>query len=611
MCSLRELLSLVSRKDGVVAEHLDDTLLNRLEGALYCEDVHHTIWSDFHDATFREFMTSFEGNLEDTELSRGKLKIKFAILWRMRDYCQSSDFEVVNRILNTLITSKNCSMISTLHTFYQKSLYENSFHFFGGLFDSHLLTLRNLHETSLNVNHRRSIILLFILLSLSSFGNRQSADRRCDYMKSTAISSHDVDFLVDLLTELVRVSHQSNEVCSAYLNYCAENVATLLKEKLVVVKYEEELMYLSILLAPYQPAILADATSISLLSKVGGHLRRLLTNGVLQDCPLHRFLVSSWYIQMEDSFSKSKTTLAKALTPISTCRKNPLHHSLFRELLPPTFTDNLWNYSTKLLSQNRFDNVFKNCWLLFNRYYHLQEDTRRREQLHFLLDQVCNQPHILAELSVLMDSISLLYSSLSSLTPTERLGVFQRIYRLALEECSCLKFGARCLSYSFLLLRIYQPAFLDGEVALQLLQLQKLVSTQIAEEPSLLADETITEILCGFFATPLLEPQACGIFTPQIFTQISELVTTLQNAKASISDEQIFPSALKGVLLACFLRCLNSPAVVEHLKATGTLCLAMKTCADLGSAEWEEDSLIRSRIAECWTVFSKVRPALF
>ncbi|KAL5963188.1 hypothetical protein TSMEX_009069 [Taenia solium] len=586
MCPLRDLLSLVSQEDGQVAEHLDDTLLNRLEEALYCEDVHHTVWSDFHDTTFRKLMSTFEGNLEDTEFSRGKLKIRFAILWRMRNYCQSSDFEVVTRVLNTLVMSKNCSMISTLHAFYQKSLYGlNSFHFFGDLPDSHLLTLKNLYQTSLNVNHRRSIMLLFILLSLSTFETHENVDKCCKYIRSTTICSHDVDFLVDFLTELVRVSNLSSEACSVYLNQCAENVAALVTKNSAAVKHEEELIYLSILLAPYQPTILEGAISVSPLSNVGDHLRRLLTNGVLQDCPLHRFLVSSWYSEMEASFGKSKATLAKALTPISTCRKNPLHHPAFRDLLPPTFTDNLWNYSIKLLPQNQFDNVFKNCWLLFNRYCHLQEDTRKREQLQFLLDQICNQPHILAEFSVLMDSVFLLYSSLPSVTLTERLSVFQRIYHLAHEECSRLKSSGGCLSYSFLLLRIYQSAFLNEAIALQLLQLQKLVSTQIAEECSLLANEMIIEMHCGFFITPLLEPQAREVFTPQIFTQVLDLVTTLQVAKASTSDEKIFP--------------------IEHLRATETLYLAMKTCADLGSAEWEEDPLIRTRVAECWSVFSE------
>ncbi|KAL5111257.1 hypothetical protein TcWFU_000847 [Taenia crassiceps] len=308
---------------------------------------------------------------------------------------------------------------------------------------------------------------------------------------------------------------------------------------------------------------------------------------------------------MEDSFIESKTTLVKALTPISTCRENPLHHCVFRNLMPPTFIDNLWNFSIKFLPQNLFDNVSRNCWLLFNRYCHLQGVTRRREQLQFLLDQIDNQPHTLADFSVLMDSIFLLYSSLSSITPTERLDVFQRIYCLALEECSRLKYSSGCFSYSFLLLRIYQSSFLNEAVALQLLQLQKLVSSQIAEEPSLLANETIIEMLCGFFITPLLEPQAREVFTPQIFTQILDLVTTLQVAKASTGDEQIFPSTLKGVLLACFLRCLDCPAVVEHLKAHETLCPAMKTCVDLGSAEWEEDPLIRMSVVECWRAFSE------
>nr|CDS15120.1 hypothetical protein EgrG_000752200 [Echinococcus granulosus] len=604
MSTSRELLAFVLEEKEGVAEHLDDTLLNRLEQALYCEDEHHAVWSNFHDVTFRKLMTSFEDNLGDTELSRGKLKIKFAIFWRMRNYCQPSDFEVVTRILSSLIMSKNCSMISILHTFYQKSLHEaNLFHFSGELFDSHLMTLRNLHRKSVNVNHRRSIILLFILLSLSGFKNRKGGDRFPNCIKSTDLSSYDVDFLVDLLTVLIKVPRPSN----VYLNDCTKNIAKFLNKNSVVVDHKEELVYLSTLLAPYQPAILEDAMNDShLLSKVGGYLRRLLTNEVFQDCPLHRFLVSSWYSQMEDLFNESKTYPPnKVLTPLSTCQKNPLLHSAFRDLLPPTFIDNLWNYSINLLLQNQFDNVFKNCWLLFNRYCHLQEDARKREQLQFLLAQICNRPHILAEFSVLMDSVFSLYSNLPSITRTEGLGIFQQIYRLAHEECSRLKSSGGCLSYSFLLLRIYQSPFLNEAVASQLLKLQKLVSEQIAEEPSLVANETIIEMLRGFFITPLLEPQVCDIFSPQIFAQILDLVTSLQIEKASIGAEQIFPSTLKAVLLACLLRCLNCQAVVEHLRTTETFLLTMETCADLGSAEWEEDPFIRRRIVECWDIFSK------
>ncbi|VDM17098.1 unnamed protein product [Hydatigera taeniaeformis] len=602
----RDLLALISESCDDVAEHLDDTLLNRLEGALYCENEHHGMWDDFYGSNFRKFMASFESNLQDTELFRGKLKIKFAILWRMRDYCQSSDFEVATRMLSSLIDSRKCSLISSLHTFYQKSLLGlKTFNLLGDNLDSHLSILLSLYQASPNVNHRRSIVLLYILLSLSGFENYKSAGMFRRYMESMDICSCGVDFLVDLLTELVKVPHLSNGICSMFLRKCAESVEILLSKSTSALGDKDELTYLSILLAPYEPNALEYAINHDNLSNVGGYLRRLLTNGVLQDCEPHRLLVRSWYSQIEDSFNGSKTTLAKALTPLSTCLENPLHHCVFRDVLPPTFTNNLWNFSISLLLQNQFDNISKNCWLLFNRCCHLQEDTRKREQLQFLLNHICNHSQALAEFSVLMDSVFTLYSTPPSITLTERLDVFQRIYCLAHEECINLKSSGRCLSYSFLLLRIYQSDFLNETIALQLLRLQKLVSKQIADEPSLTADETVTHMHCGFFITPLLESHAREIFTPQIFDQILDLVATLEVAKALNGEEQTFPSTLKGALLACLLRCLDCPIVLEHLLATDTLCLALEKCADLSSAEWEGDPLIRKRVFEFWNVLFK------
>ena len=613
MSDSRGLVSVLSSTDGEIADRLDDTLLNRLEYALYCEhECHIDFWNNFHTSNFKEFLDIIGDNVEDSELPRGKLKIEFAIVWRMREYCTPSNLERIKGLLCPVIINKKCSVLSSLHTFFNKNLYERSpIDIFDNIVDLDFSVLIDWYQESSNVNYRRSLIQIFALLLRSSIklggsSDFEGLDKNAKLMNTSPVN---ISFLVDLLTELIRLYIQTNEeIWSAFLKWSAEKMLPFLIVNKEVDVPDENSFYLVILLSPYYSKSIESAVNtITRSSNVASYLRRLLTSGVFQDTSLHRALVNVWYDQVGRYFAASEDTpFPRAFMSFLSCQKDFLQYSAFQDLLPSKFIESIWERCVYLLSHRNNTVVLQNVWSLFNRFCPLQSDASRQQELDFLLNEFRKQPELLGEFSVLLDCAYTLYSSFPSYTFTEHMDVFQRVYDLAHEECSNLKCSGGHLSYSFLLLKIYQSSSANKSVALQLLQLQKIVSRQIAEEPLLVANETVIEMHRGFFITPLLSSQTPEVFSHQFCADLLELVKHLHKAKETISDEQVFPSTLKGVLLACLFRCLGNPDVIERLKCSGAYRFALEVCDDLGSAEWEEDATIRRWIGECWTDFSKV-----
>lgn len=612
MVSPRGLISVLRATDEGFAKQLDDTLLNRLEYALYCEDNCHTeFWDNFDTDGFYEIIKLLKDNLEESELSRGKLKIIFSVVWRMRKCCTLSSLRRITGLFCSVILSKKFSIISSLHNFLHKNVYgSNPLNIFNDMVSLDFSVLKDGYQKSSSVNCRRSLILVFILLLRSNLqancGNDfEILDKRVNLLNTFSV---DVSFLIDLFTELTRLYLKSNDgIWYEFLKRSTEKILSFLNINEATMKSGENYLYLLILLSPYYSNSLDSATAVICSSYTGCYLRRLIANEVFQDSPLHRALVSTWYNQVESSLVLSiNTPFPRALMSLFTCQKDFLQYPAFRDLLPPEFIENIWKYCMHLLSYNENTIVLQNIWSLFNRYCHLLPDSCKKDKLDCLLSKFQKQPESLGEFSVLLDCVSTLYFNLSSLTSLEQMDVFHRVYDLAHGECSRLKCSGGCLSYSFLLLKIYQPSFANETVSLQLLKLQHIVSQQIAEEPLLVANEAVIEIHRGFFITPLLRSQIRDVFSPQFCLKTLELVQHLDQIKEAISDEQVFPSTLKGVLLACLFRCLGNSTVVENLRNTERYQLALQVCSNLGSAEWEEDALIRRWIDECWVDFSKV-----
>ncbi|VDD81587.1 unnamed protein product [Mesocestoides corti] len=223
-----------------------------------------------------------------------------------------------------------------------------------------------------------------------------------------------------------------------------------------------------------------------------------------------------------------------------------------------------------------------------------------KEQLFYLLQQLSEQPGLSAELPSLMDCVFVLYTNLSHLTHPERLKIFLIIYNLAHQECSNLKANGGCLSFSFLLMRIFDCSLVSEEVTLRLIQLQTLVSIKIAEDPGLMANETVIAIHRGLFTADLLKPEARTTFSLHVCMEILKLVTHLHELSRLVDNANVFPSSLKGILLACLLRCFTNLNVLQHLKATGSYKIAVESCISLESIDLEEDPSIRQAVLHCW-----------
>ena len=89
-----ELFALVSSNECEISDHLDDTLLSRLETTLYCNnECHQYVWDEFHGPLFQKLMNIFEECVNETPFSLEKLRIFFSILNKMRNYCKSRNFK--------------------------------------------------------------------------------------------------------------------------------------------------------------------------------------------------------------------------------------------------------------------------------------------------------------------------------------------------------------------------------------------------------------------------------------------------------------------------------------------------------------------------------------
>lgn len=602
----RELLDLISLENESVAKHLDDTLLDRLETALYCRDQSHKkFWDDFNCTSFKEFMDHFDQELADDSLSIGKLKIKCAVLYQMKDHCTKQDFNRLKRALKMLIQSEDRKLISSLQNFYEKNLTMNfSFNIYLEDNNKLLLTLRELYKTSENLNHCQSSILFFILLLRAGIEHGDSFDEFCTYPRTP--DEKTTDFLLDLVAEITRTSNQADDkTLYIYLTKLSEDVLEYYNENREEIQGDNDFMLFMMALSPYNIDIrpeFFDPTSPS----IGSDLRTLISSKMFLPCPVHMQLAKWWFDAVLKFNRDSEVGSNSVLSSLSSCPDNYIKLSHFVSEMPPGFIHHLWQNATDSVYNKSFDRAFQCYWELFSKFCILLPEKDKKKYFFWLFDIIIASPKIIGEHSEVLDTFHTLYSNIHSFDMHEQSRVFERVYHLAKDECSNLVSSGGNLSFSYLLMRIYGSHVANKAVFMHLLEMQKSVAEKLIECPDLAIKKSVRDMHGGYFLAPLLELQSCAMFSLLFCEGITRLIGRLDHLKTKLFEEYAFPGTLKGVLLGCLFRCLEYPHVSAQLRRHSGLGAVVRHCEELASGDWEEDQLICKRIVECWSSLVRV-----
>ncbi len=603
------LFSCLTNKCMDYNEHLDDTLLNRLERCLSCEDGTHGIfWESLKKS---DLDMHFEDEVENFKF-RGITELKLAIVWRLRNSPHHFELQEVGQFITNIISAGNPLLLPVLHTFFDNVSKDPVFLRSLGLNVPTLLPpLERTYIETNNINARKTVAKIMAILCHFTIQDGHP-DSFNSVISQLFNDSRNVNIALDFYCQLISLSSGvARENAFKFLHESAKRAIQIAGE---CTKDDENLFddvqYLCLMLCPfvpiddYHPNIDASSSAI--------HLRRLLINRVFQKCPQHEHLVAKWYAAADNTLTERHSALLRTLiSPLATCPVPLLKHEAFTELLPSSFLDQLWAVCKQIFTPTECHSstVYRNCWLLYNQLCFGESEASRKAHLNEILHAFSTQPGPMAAFPFLADCAFTLYQSLTSLSDDERVKTFGTVYDLAHNECENVKTTGGELFYSFLLLRIFECSsqrLPSQEFAVKLVQLQKLVSLKIAEDPSLISNETVITIHRGFFVNKLLSTDLTHAFSPQICSDVIKLTADLHELRQVVNNDQVFSCPLKGILLACLLHCFANPAIIENLKETELYKVAVRTCIGLLSVDLEEDPCIRESIIKGWNKLLEV-----
>lgn len=590
-------------------ELLDDTLLHRLETCIYCEDSHHgDFWKTFDSTDFLSCDVGFDEEVCDSEYFRGITKLRFAILWHLRNSASIYIFEDAGNFLTSLILAEDMRTLSGLYMLFDRSCKEIcNFQRFKLPMETILPHLHKLFTKTNNINHRKIIIKAFVALYLQCFCTDNVEDKQklqksidMDIINPNRISLS-VDFYTQLLSECRDLD--TNQI----INFLRRSSQAALR----LPGNDIDTIYLQILLSPFlQQDEVGPILEIISSIRASNILRRLIISNALRNCSLHRALVDAWVTQLESGLKERDiASIHKDASPLSTV---PLANCpIIMEALPSLFVGQLHSFCVDFLSSSQAAKMpaFRSCWLLFSQFSDALNPDQTMDYLKRLLNSFKDAPETLGAFPFLLDSALQLYRHLPKLEESEHLGILQTIFDLSYHECLNLSASGGSLSYTFLLLKCFEDFAHQPKMSAQLMQLQTLVSLRIAEDPSLISNETVITIHRGLFVNPLLATNnnTLQTFTPEICDEILRLVSNLKELRQTIDNDQMFSLQLKATLLACLLRCFANPSVIMHLHEVNSYEMAINTCINLFSIDFDEDPSIRSAIMDGWRGLQKVR----
>ncbi|VDL19962.1 unnamed protein product [Hymenolepis diminuta] len=608
MSGLRELIEFICMENGAVAKHLDDTLLNRLETALYCQDrCHKCFWDDFYRKGFEMFMNNFEQALGDDDLSIGKLKIKFAILWQMKSHCTKEDFNRLRSILQKLILSDNVQIISTLQKFYEVNLTSDfSFDIYLEENNTCLLRLKKMCEQSVNIHAIRSTINLFILLLRAGIENGDSFEEFCTLPETP--NERTLDFIQDLSTEIIRTSKASNDrTLYRFLTKLSEVLLERFYDSREELRNSERFPLLLMTVAPYNIDITPDFFDPS-SATFGADLRALISCKMFQPCAVHKHLARLWFdlVMKFDRNAENNNGSSSILSSITTCTEDFTKLPHFVSEMPSDFVQRLWKVATLSLYRKAFDRAFGYYWLLFAKFCVFLSEEDKKKYLEWLYDIIIVSPDVIGEQVQVLDAFHCLYSSIHSFDMHEQGRVFERLYHLAKSECENLKASGGCLSFAYLLMRVYRHHMLNSDVAIHLEELQLVLADQLLKDPELAASSSVCKIHEGLFLGPLLRFPSCGIFSLEFYEGLVLLMKKCEDLKEKLVEDISYPGRLKAILLVCLFRSFENPSVLRTLKGdVGFYDIVKSIERDLLFASWDEDTTLSKTVVESYSSLVK------
>ncbi|VDN98077.1 unnamed protein product [Rodentolepis nana] len=611
MSGLCELIDFICMENGVVAKHLDDTLLNRLETALYCQDQSHKqFWDDFYCKEFKIFMDNFDQPLGNDDISIGKLKIKFAVLWQMKNHCSKEDFDCLKSILQKLILSDNVQIISALQKFYEVNLTSDfSFDIYLDENNTCLLKLKKMCEQSVNIHSIRSTIYLFILLLRAAIENDDSFEEYITLLEHP--SENALDFVQDLSTEIIRTSKASDDrTLYKFLTKLSEVLLERFRSNREELRNSRRFPLLLMTVAPYNIEITPDFFDPP-TATFGADLRALISCKMFQNCSVHKHLARLWFdlVMKFDRNTENNNGSCSILSSITTCVEDFSKLPHFVSEMPPDFIERLWKVASESLYRKVFDRAFGYYWLLFAKFCVLLTEEDKKKYLEWLNDIIIVSPEVIGEQVQVLDAFYCLYSSIHSFDIFEQGRAFERIYHLAKLECENLKASNGRLSFAYLLMRVYRHPMLNSDVAIHLEELQLVLADQLLNDPELTTKSSVCRAHEGLFLGPLLHFPSCDIFSLEFYEGLVLLMKKCEELKQNLAEDFSYPGRLKGILLVCLYRCFENPSVLKTLKSdVGFYDIVKSIEKDLLFASWDEDTTLSKTVFESYSSLFKVSP---